>query len=632
MNGWMGEILRVDLTSGKITRLPTKNYAGEYLGGRGIAARIYWETVKPETRAFDPENRLIFMTGPLVATGAQAATQLAVVGKSPMTFPEGYCYGSLGGFVGAELKKAGFDGIIFEGRASKPIYLWIHDGEAEIRDAASLMGQNGYRTGEMLQQAHGEKTRYIAIGVSGERLVRTANALASHDCTLSAGFGAVMGSKNLKAIAILGTGKVHVADPDRLRELNRYTIKISRRVRLSMPPSIAATGRAHLLEVIGKGGCYQCGFECIAGIYRYGGRIVKHAKCQSMEYYLPWKYGRDNEPLETFADAPTLANDHGLETWELESMLDWLHDCYRAGALTEEGTGLPLSKMGTREFLEKLLHAIAYREGFGDILAEGLARVRGNEKVPAKARALFRQSVAPIGMNDLFPPRIFHIMALLYPLEPRIHHINLHEYAWPYVAWSFNQLQPGSTPVTTRVVHDIARTFWGSEAAGDYSSYDGKALAAQILLNRTYTKEILGLCDFAWPIVYSFDTPTHLGDPNLIADIFTAVTGMHGAELDRYAERHYNLQRLILLREGRKVPQADYPPEFNFTQPLKAVPNFGTSLVPGPDDEVVDMAGGILDREKYLNMLKEYYRLRGWDEATGIPRPETLAALGLPKI
>ena len=147
--------------------------------------------------------------------------------------------------------------------------------------------------------------------------------------------------------------------------------------------------------------------------------------------------------------------------------------------------------------------------------------------------------------------------------------------------------------------------------------------------NGSILKEILGLCDFAWPILYSFNTPDHVGDPDLIAKIFTAVTGIAGEELDRYAERHYNLQRLILLREGRKVPEADYPLEFNFTEPLKAIPNFGTSLVPGPGEEAVDMSGQVLDRDKFTSMLKEYYRLRGWDEETGLPRAETLAALGL---
>jgi len=626
MYGWIGKILHVNLSNSKIAQSSTQLYAEQFLGGRGIASRIYWETVAPEIKAFDPDNRLIFMTGPLVATGTQAATRLSVVGKSPMTFPEGYCYGNIGGFVGAELKKAGFDGVVIEGRAPKPVYLWIHDNEAELRDASSLWGQGAYRAGEMLQQAHGEKVRFITTGVAGERRVRTAVVFASHGSTSSCGFGAVMGAKNLKALVVRGTGRPSVADPDRLKELNRYTIKISKRLRLSIPPLIVSTRHEHLLEVIGKSGCYQCGLECIRGLYQYGQRLEGYRKCQSMEYYLPWRYSREDEPLETFFDAPTLANDYSIETWELENIIDWLYACYQSGVLTEQETGLPLSKIGTREFLEKLLHSIAYREGFGDVLAEGLARVR--EKVSDKARALFSHFVATIGQNDLFPPRAFVVTALLYPMEPRVHHPLLHEIAFVNAAWFFNQLQPGTTPVTTKLVHGIARTFWGSDEAADLSSYEGKALAAKKIQNRCYIKDSLGLCDFAWPILYSFNTPDHVGDPDLEAKIFTAVTGVAGEELDRYAERICSLQRVILAREGRRAPEADFPAEFNFTEPLPAVPNFGTT-VPGPGEEVVDVRGKILDRDRFTSMLKEYYRLRGWDEETGLPWAETLATLGL---
>ena len=121
MNGWMGKILHINLNNSEIKTIATQPYAERYIGGRGIASRIYWETVAPETKAFDPENRLVFMTGPMVATGAQAATRLAIVGKSPMTIPDGFCYGNLGGYFPAELKKAGFDGVVIEGRAPKPI-------------------------------------------------------------------------------------------------------------------------------------------------------------------------------------------------------------------------------------------------------------------------------------------------------------------------------------------------------------------------------------------------------------------------------------------------------------------------------------------------------------------------------
>jgi aldehyde:ferredoxin oxidoreductase len=627
MHGWMGKLLHVDLTNSKMAQSSIQPYADQYLGGRGIASRIYWETVTPEIKAFDPENRLIFMTGPTVATGAQAANRMSVVGKSPMTIPEGYCYGNIGGFVGAELKRSGFDGIVIKGRAPKPVYLWIHDNEAELRDASSLWGLGAYRTGEMLQQAHGERAHFLTTGVAGEKLVRTAVIAASHQSASSAGFGAVMGSKNFKAIVVRGTGKPSVAEPERLKELNRHTVKISKRLRLSIPPMVASSNHAHLLEVIGKGGCYQCGLECIRGLYRYGQRLEGYRKCQSQGYYLPWKYSREDEPVETFFDAPTLANDYSIDTWELESMVDWLHACYQSGNLTEQETGLPLSKMGTREFLEKLLHSIAYREGFGDVLAEGL--VRAGEKVSDKARAMFPYNLAPIGSHDLFPPRVFVVHALLYPMEPRLHHNVLHETAWVYVAWSFNQLEPGTTPVTTKVVHDIARGFWGSDEAGDLSSYEGKALAAIKVQNRNYSRDSLGLCDFAYPITYSFNTLDHVGDPDLEAKIFTAVTGIAGEELDRCGERIGNLQRAILVREGRRVPEADFPPEYNFTEPIQAIPHFPVTMVPGPDEEAVDIKGKILDWDKFTSMLKEYYRLRGWDEETGLPKAECLAALGL---
>jgi aldehyde:ferredoxin oxidoreductase len=627
MYGWMGKILHVNLNNSEIKTIATQPYAEQYIGGRGIASRIYWETVAPETKAFDPENRLIFMTGPMVATGAQGATRLAVIGKSPMTIPDGYCYGNLGGYFPAELKKAGFDGVVIEGRAPKPVYLWIHDDEAELLDASSLWGEGVYRTGEMLQQTHGEKAHFLTTGVAGENLVRTAEIVASHHSASSAGFGAVMGSKNFKGIVVRGTGKPQVADPDKLKELNRYTVKISKRVRLSMPPTVAATHHEHLLEVIGKGGCYQCGLECIRGLYRYGQRLEGNRKCQAQGYYLPWKYSQEDEPVETFFDAPTLANDYSIDTWDLESMVDWLYACYQSGALTEQETGLPLSKMGTREFLEKLLHAIAYREGFGDVLAEGM--VRAGEKISEEARAMFPYNLAPIGKHDLFPPRVIMVNALLYPMEPRVHHNVLHETAWVYLAWVFNQLDPGLTPITTKVVHDIAKAFWGSDEAGDLSAYKGKALAAIKVQNRNYSRDSLGLCDFAYPITYSFTTPDHVGDPDLEAKLFTAVTGIAGEEVDRCGERISNLQRSILVREGRSVPEDDFPPEYNFTEPLQAIPHFPAMVVPGPDEEIVDIKGKVLDRDKFTSMLQEYYRLRGWDEETGLPKAETLVALGL---
>jgi len=361
-------------------------------------------------------------------------------------------------------------------------------------------------------------------------------------------------------------------------------------------------------------------------MYRYGGKYTGHRKCESVEYYLPWEYGKEDEPIETFFQAPLKANDYGFDSWEMNSICCWLYDCYKTGALTEQNTGLPLSQMGTGAFLETLMQAIVHRRGIGKLLAEGL--YRGVRQSPPQAAALLRRTVAPIGQNYLFPPRAYPIMALFYPFEPRVHHVNYHDIAFVNIAWSHEQHEPGSTGVNNALVRRIAREMWGDEAAADFSGYKGQAMAARTIQNRTYIKESLGLCDWAYPISYSFNTPDHFGDPEIEAKLFTAVTGVPADVLEDIGERIYTLQRMILLREGRKTPETDYPMDYNFTEPLDGIPGIGV-MVPGPGDTAVDMSGNKLDRARYLEMLKEFYRVRGWDEETGIPKKETVKKLGL---
>ncbi len=625
MHGWMGKILRVDLSTSEISELSTKTYSDEYLGGRGIALRLYWENVRPETGAFDPENCLIFMTGPLVATGAQGATRMAVVGKSPMTYPEQYCYGNMGGFFPPELKKAGYDGIVFTGRAKEPVYLWISDDTTELRDASSLWGQGAYRVREILKHEHGKGARFLTTGVAGENLVRSAIIFGSHQSTSTGGFGSVMASKNLKAIVVKGTGKPSVADPDRLKELNRYTLEMSKRIDMSIPPEVTMSGHGHLLEAIGKNNCYQCGLDCNRNRYRYGNRsdLEGVRRCQAMEYYLPWKYAQENEPVETFFDAPILANDYSICTFELRNMLNWLYICTQNQALTEEETGLPLSRMGTREFLESLLRSIAYREGFGDILAEGL--VRAVDKVPKAARALLDPSVQPVGEVDANLPRLSVVHSLLDPMESRMSRPIAHA-GFARAALLFNMMSPGSNPITLDVFQEIAQTFWGSIESADESSYEGKALAAVKIQDRVLMEDCLGLCDLGWPLAYSFSKPGHVGDPDLETKIFSAVTGLDPEWIETCVKRVVILQRAIQLREGRKVPEADFPAEINFKEPTKPI---GPMMAPNPDDDSENLQGKVLDREKFTHMLREYYRLRGWNEETGLPLKETLEELGL---
>jgi aldehyde:ferredoxin oxidoreductase len=615
MLGMIGKMLRINLSTLKTSIFSIDSYIEKYLGGRGIASRLYWEEVAPEVKAFDPANKLIFINGSLVGTGVQAATVMAVAGKSPGTYPEGYCYGFLAGYVGTELKKAGFDGIIIEGSASEPVYVWIEDQQVKILTAGSLWGKSAYQTSEALLKEHGRDARFITIGVSGERKVRTAIALASFDSTLSCGFGAVMGSKNLKAIVVKGSGKISVADPEKLSALNRYTFNIGKRLHAPVPFQITSTGHGHLLEVVGKASCYKCGSFCHRSTLRYGKRtdLTAGRRCQAVEYYLPWLYGHEEEPIETLFLAPVLANDYSIDTFELESIIRWLYACYKEKCLSENETGLPLSKIGTREFLEKLLHSIAFREGFGDVLAEG--QLRAGEKVSGAARALYSHQVAAIGQYETTPTRKFIVQSLLIPMEPRPDQPLLHAQTNLWMAWEANLRDPSLSPVDTKVVHAVAKAFWGSQEAGDMASYAGKPLAAVLIQDRVYLHDSLGLCNFTWPITYSFNTQDCVGDPNLEGRIFNAVTGRPEETLKECAGRIVDLQRSILMREGRRFTGADYPREYLFTEPLTpGIPQ----LVPGPDGPV-DASGNRLDKVKHQAMLQDYYTLRKWNRQTGWP-------------
>ena len=628
MSGWMGKILHIDLTSGSVGQISTASYK-TYLGGRGMASRLYWEHVTPDAKALSPENRLIFMTGPVLATGAQGAARMCIAGKSPMAFPEAYCYGSLGGHLPAEIKKAGWDGVVLDGCADKPVYLVVDDEVVTLRDADWLWGKGAYAVESLVAERHGEKARFVTTGPAGENGVRSAVLFASHQGTVTAGFGAVMASKKLKAIVIRGTGHPRAADGQRMAELARYTRELSDNCNFSVVPFIDLTGRSHLLETVGRRHCYQCGLTCQKAVYKIANdpELVGLRGCQAMEYYLPWVYGREDEPAKTLFDAPTLANDYSICTFELGPMIEWLEACYRADVLSEKETGLPLSRIGTREFLEALLHKVAYREGFGDVLAEGMMRVHG--VVSTEAAALFRRSVAPVGSTDGVPPRAHIAHALLYPFETRMHPISVHELAYLRKPWYMNQKDPSSSNLSPEAFLEIARKFWGGEAAADMLSYEGKAVAARNIQNRTYIRDSLGLCDFIYAVTYSFSQYGPVGDPDLEGKVFTAATGIDASELPVYAERIFNMQRLISVREGHRVPEDDYPPEFNFTEPLAYNRHGESTTMPGPGAQPVDAAGNVLDRGRYEALLREYYALRGWDETSGLPRPDTLCALGM---
>jgi len=271
----------------------------------------------------------------------------------------------------------------------------------------------------------------------------------------------------------------------------------------------------------------------------------------------------------------------------------------------------------------------AYRKGFGAILADGL--LRAGEKLGDKAKALFPNEVSGVGDGSSYSAREYITNGLLYALEPRQPIAMLHEISRIIGWWVMNQHNPKSSPVTSEVFRAAAKRFWKNEDAWDLNTHIGKADAAAIIIDRTIVKDSLLLCDSSWPLMVSWNTPDNVGDPTLESQIFSAVTGKETdeTELNKYGERIFNLERKILLREGRRPLEDDMPAEFNFTDPVNTVFMNPAVVVPGPGSEVISRKGKILDREVFNEMRRDFYAIRGWDPETGLQKPETLDHLGL---
>jgi len=611
-------MLRVNLTSQTITPIPTSDYAPDFIGGRGIAAKVVWDEVPPETRAFDPGNRLIFALGPLAGIPAIAGSRWGIFGKSALNTPEKFCYGNLGGRLGAELKFAGFDGLIIEGRAERPVYLLVRNGTAELKDASPLWGKGAARTRDALKREWGDSMRVVAIGPAGENRVTTAGILADDDASGSGGLGAVMGSKRLKAIAIKGErSKIPVARPEELQQLTDYFRKVRGEAFIAWGMDFMASGPGTK-----KAPCYGCAGNCIRVTYTDAAGHRGKYMCQSGMFYLQWSwkyYGKQNDvPFQ----ANRLCDDYGLDTWSLELMLGWLSRCFKAGILTEEQTGLPFSKMGSIEFIEALVRMIAFRQGFGDVLAQGLERAAG--QIGGEAPSLIRRP-------DPYEPRLYITTALLWAFEPREPIQALHEIGMPLAQWVSWVKKSKDAYVTSEVIRSIAKRFWGSEAAGDFSSYEGKALAARMIQDRQYAKECLILCDWVYPILASKATPDHVGDPTIESKLYSAVAGNDLDEegLYRIGERVFNLQRALLLRDGHRPRLDDRLPEEWHTMPLKRGVMDPDCLVPGKGGKITSRIGSVIARKDFEAMKDEFYRLRGWDPNSGLQTRETLERLGL---
>jgi aldehyde:ferredoxin oxidoreductase len=298
--------------------------------------------------------------------------------------------------------------------------------------------------------------------------------------------------------------------------------------------------------------------------------------------------------------------------------------------LTERFAGLQLSDIGSLTFLEELARKISQREGFGDTLADGI--LKAAHAAGAAGEALVRDIFFRTGQIYPYEPREFIITGLLYAMEPRLHTPLAHEVVFPAHWWRDWHNRVDGAYVDDSLLMAIARDFLGGEEALDFSTYAGKARAARLIQDRVCAKECLVMCDFAWPITESHETPGHRGDPGLMAQVFSAVTGLDTDEagLNRLGERVFNMQRAIAIREGWAGREGDRLEEFEFTEPLSGGLGAGNGFrVPGDRAQIMTRAGAVVDRGRFEKMKDEYYAMRGWDVATGFPRAERLYELGL---
>ena len=348
--GYAGKILRVDLSSGGCSEMDTADYADSFLGGRGIAASIYWDEVSPDSGALDADNRLIFITGPLAGFTGLSGSRWGIYGKSPTTEPETYSYCNLGGSWGARLKFAGYDGVVVHGRSEKPVYIFIDDGAAQVRDASHLWGLDAVETRKALKAELGASTRVAAIGPAGENMVTYAIVLADDDASGSSGFGAVMGSKGLKAIAVRGDRRPAAADPQALRRVADEARRLTEGMPMVQKELMPGPGMK-------RTACYGCIRGCIRALCREQDGTYGKYMCTSAQFYsdaVKSYYGEwQPESSEVPFHAERLCDRYGVDTNTVAAVMVWLGRCYAAGVLDDGRTGLDIMQMGSRQFIER---------------------------------------------------------------------------------------------------------------------------------------------------------------------------------------------------------------------------------------------------------------------------------------
>lgn len=601
-----GKLLRVDLSTGQLSEVGIDpKYSRDFIGGSGLAARMLWDHQDPARPALDPESPLVWMTGPLTGSGGPTTGRFSICARSPYTGIWGES--NIGGFVGPELRYAGYDGLWITGRAARPVYLWVHDGQAELRPADGLWGTaDTYATQAAIRDQLGQpQARVASIGLAGENGVPYAAILADHGRAAGrTGMGALMGSKNLKAVAVRGTRALtfaHDAEYKRLRveankailEQNMATVfrdlgtgNAAEYLQLlgEMPQKYWTQATfdgaerisgAHMAETIlvGTSACQGCVISCGRVVQVREGPYATTGKVKGPEYETVGSFG--SQLLVDDLGVITALGDRcdalGLDTISAGNTLALAYLLFDRGILTTRDTGGVELRWGDAAPCFDLLEKTARQEGFGALLARGSKALAEHFGAPDLA---VHVNTLEVPMHD---PRAMTGMAVVYATSPRGACHNQSEFFMIELGGDIEELG----------LHMTERLVDGGKAALVARHQDWNTVS-NCLVN----------CLFA-PIA-----------PSSVARLLSDATGVDYSleEMMKAGERVWNMKRALnwrwgVRRENDKLPKL--------------------LLEPLPDG---GQQGHVPDMQL---MMGEYYAARGWDPTTGKPTDERLRSLGL---
>ncbi|MGQ9859440.1 MAG: aldehyde ferredoxin oxidoreductase family protein [Thermodesulfobacteriota bacterium] len=608
MKGWQGRVLRVDLSTGAISEEGLDEaMARDFIGGRGFGIRYLLREVDPKVDPFCGRNPLMMMAGPLTGTGAPTGSRYMVTTLSPLT--GALTCSNSGGMFPTELRKAGWDGLIFQGKASQPVYLWLDGQKAELREASHLWGKTTHETDELIRLETDPQVKVACIGPAGERLVRFASIMNDKDRAAGrSGVGAVMGSKNLKAVAVRGKGSIPLHDPKAFREINSRLLKKFNETYKDSPPPLRLHGTAVTVMATQNYGVFPTrnfqtgtfpGWEAIHGETLSRRFLLRHKACFACPiscgrvtkveehpfqgqgegpeyetiYALGSNCGVDN--LAAVTKANYLCNELGLDTISMGSTIACAMELAERGCLPEADVGRAL-RFGDAQAVVDLTRMTGLREGFGDVLAEGSLRLATRYGHPELAMVAKGQDFAG------YEPRGEQGMGLAYATSP--------------IGASHMRGDPAYFELL------------GVPCNVDPLTWEDKPPIVAKWQDLFCIIDAAGLCVFF--SVRNLIRPELLAPPVGIMELLNAATGADYdlEELELAGERIFNAERLFLVKAGFSRKD-DSLPERILKEPLPEGPGKGM----------------VCHLEEMLDL---YYQVRGWTR-DGVPTQKKLRELGL---